>query len=148
MSGVNFFNSIEFAVASAEEAFDQRGAYADPIGSYFDNVVDTLNEKGITGNEYHQAIDKYRDTIARLFTEQIQFGNLFDALSHAGVHEIEPANGDDGSIVIVSHNGVYFGTIGQCCGNSDTWVFTINGILNKGNGLNSLIDTSKEKRKY
>jgi hypothetical protein len=142
------FNSIEFAVASAEEAFDQRGAYTDPIGSYFDNVVDTLNEKGVTGNEYHQAIEQYRDTIAKLFGEQIRFGDLFDALSHAGVHEIEPAPGNDGSVVTVSRNGEHVGVIGQYVTDTNKWSFSINGHLLHGVGVNALLDAIKEQRKY
>ena len=143
------FNPIEFAVASANEAHDQRDAYADPVGSYFDNVVDTLNEKGITGNEYHQAIEQYRETIAILFKGiHLEFGQLFDALSHNGVHEIAPTNDDDGSIVTLSHNGAYFGTIGQKVSNTNEWCITGINTHIHGTGLDSLLNTIKEIRKY
>lgn len=142
------FDPIEFAVASANEAHDQRAVYADPVGSYFDNVVDTMNDKGITGIEYHQAIEKYRETIAILFKDvHLEFGQLFDALSHNGVHEIAPAD-DDGSIVTMLHKGVYFGTIGQKVSNTNEWCITGINTPIHGTGLDSLLNTIKEIRKY
>lgn len=153
---MNSFNPIEFAIASANEAFDQRAAYADPVGSYFDNVVDTLNEYKVTGQMYHSALAQYRATVANLFFGMnLEYEQLFDALSHAGVHEIECetdlSNNDrkDGSLIYLKHNGAHFGTIGQDYVNPNKWAIYMHGVDTiNGEGFNLLLDTIKQIRKY
>jgi len=39
--------AVALGRANAEEAWDQRADYADPAGSYGDNVLDTAAEQGL-----------------------------------------------------------------------------------------------------
>lgn len=67
------FDPVEFAIASAATAFDQRGAYdslQDSIDNYFDNLRDTMQEKGVT-DQYaiRDAEAAFNDEVLRLNKE-------------------------------------------------------------------------------
>lgn len=61
------FDAVEFAKRSAAEAFDQRAVYTDPVGSYRDNVTDTMSEFKVSDADYSRALDAYETEVARLF---------------------------------------------------------------------------------
>lgn len=63
---MNWLEAIEFARASAREAIDQASAYEDPIGSFRDNVVDTLNDEHADEFTMRDALDAFDAEIKRL----------------------------------------------------------------------------------
>lgn len=57
---------IEFAASSARMALDRRDAYEDAIGSFRDNVIDTLNDEGADANTHRRALAKFDAIVARV----------------------------------------------------------------------------------
>jgi hypothetical protein len=47
----------EISKANASEAFDQRHEYKDAFASYWDNVVDSLYEEHLVGDDREGALD-------------------------------------------------------------------------------------------
>jgi hypothetical protein len=60
--------ALEFAKASAADAWDQQTAYADSIASYRENVRDTLNDERASQYEA-EAFALYDAEIVRLFAD-------------------------------------------------------------------------------
>lgn len=55
--------AVEFAESSADAAIDQWDEYPDAVGSYADNVVDSMNEQRVDGNDHQFAIAAYWDRL-------------------------------------------------------------------------------------
>lgn len=56
---MNRSQAIEFAASSALTAIDQRDAYTDSFASYRENLIDTMNDEGVTGQDYLDALEMY-----------------------------------------------------------------------------------------
>lgn len=67
---MNFTQALEFAKSSAATAFDQRDAYDDAQGSYFDNLRDTIADeaRSLTSFEIAEIEAAYSAEVSRLFT--------------------------------------------------------------------------------
>lgn len=61
---MNRQEALSFAKSSASMAADQKAAYDDAASAFFDNLIDTLNDEKVIGNDYHDALQVYQDTIA------------------------------------------------------------------------------------
>lgn len=66
---MNLTQALEFATASAAQAFDQRFDYDDSAVSFLGNLTDTLNSEAtcLTNQEYDHVVKLYRAEIVRLF---------------------------------------------------------------------------------
>jgi hypothetical protein len=64
---VNNQQAVEFAKASAAESFDQRATYADPVGCYRTNVIDTLGEQSADQYAVRDALAAFDAEVSRLF---------------------------------------------------------------------------------
>jgi hypothetical protein len=74
---------IEFAIASARDAFaykdsvnrDGSPTYADPIASFEENLVDTMNDSRVDGIAQSGARAAYRKEIRKLFGDASPFAD-------------------------------------------------------------------------
>lgn len=59
MSKLTDQDVIDFAKASARDAFDQRDAYTDAVASFRENLTDTMNDDDVDGLAQSAALETY-----------------------------------------------------------------------------------------
>lgn len=130
------------------------GTYAGTISHMPDDPQEwvwTHDGKSISGNGMDSLIDTIAASRRMPHQQKMKYGDLFDAMSHAGVHGIKPVNGH-GWLVEIEINGERRGVIAQFCESEvysetpDSWVWHHGATcVGNGTGIDALLDLIRTK---